>query len=521
MKRLVVVFLIWQALARLAAAAEMSWEEIGRGETGISAVLIHPQNPRVILMGGRRGVFKSEDAGKNWRNVLSIRGQDKRVNALLFGPGNPALVFAATGEGLFASRNNAVTWKRIFRGKDCFEGDSSALAVLPGEIYLGTGRGLFISRDMGRSWSKPQGRLSSSRIFSIAYSKTGKGCVYVACAAGVYKKGFDKDGWERIFTSGAPENADESEDALIEEQGDEDSQNINYISCSPYDNAVYISTPRGLYLSRDGGRAWSCLSEYGLLDKNVIFLLPHTAGGIYGVTARGVFEYRDGRWHELSFGLAADGIKYLASDNKGVLYAASERGLFRGAMLAAEAGGGYRNRPDICVSGEPEIADVQKVAIQYAEVSPEKIKLWRKQVAVKAILPKLTAGIGRDTGDLWHWESGSSTKAYDDVLIKGRDALDWDVTLSWDLSEVIWNPDQTSIDVRSKLMVQLRDDILDEVTKLYFERIRVRMELDNLQIEDKKRRFEKELRVKELTASLDALTGGYFSSQIQAKGAKT
>jgi len=64
-------------------------------------------------------------------------------------------------------------------------------------------------------------------------------------------------------------------------------------------------------------------------------------------------------------------------------------------------------------------------------------------------------------------------------------------------------------------MVQLRDDILDEVNKLYFERLRVKMELDNLSIEDRKKRMEKELRLDELTASLDAITGGYFS---QARG---
>jgi hypothetical protein len=68
-------------------------------------------------------------------------------------------------------------------------------------------------------------------------------------------------------------------------------------------------------------------------------------------------------------------------------------------------------------------------------------------------------------------------------------------------------------------MVQLRDDILDEVTKLYFERIRVKMELGNLPIEDRKKRYDKELRLQELTASLDALTGGYFTQQIKvAKG---
>ena len=60
-------------------------------------------------------------------------------------------------------------------------------------------------------------------------------------------------------------------------------------------------------------------------------------------------------------------------------------------------------------------------------------------------------------------------------------------------------------------MVELRDDILDEVTKLYFERIRVKAELDSLAIEDRKKRFDRELKIQELTASLDALTGGSFS----------
>lgn len=63
-------------------------------------------------------------------------------------------------------------------------------------------------------------------------------------------------------------------------------------------------------------------------------------------------------------------------------------------------------------------------------------------------------------------------------------------------------------------MVELRDDILDQVNKLYFERLRLKMELASLSIEDLKKRNEKELKLQELTASLDALTGGYFSHQI-------
>ena len=64
-------------------------------------------------------------------------------------------------------------------------------------------------------------------------------------------------------------------------------------------------------------------------------------------------------------------------------------------------------------------------------------------------------------------------------------------------------------------MVELRNNTLDEVTKLYFERIRVKMEIDNLSIEDRKKRTDKQLRFQELTASLDALTGGYFSQGLK------
>jgi len=160
---------------------------------------------------------------------------------------------------------------------------------------------------------------------------------------------------------------------------------------------------------------------------------------------------------------------------------------------------------------------VQKAAIKYAEVDPEKITQWRKKAAKKAILPKLGIGLERNSSDLWHWESGSTAigQSGDDLLRRGRDNLDWDVTLSWDLGELIWNADQTSIDVRSKLMVELRDDILDEVNKLYFERLRVKSELDNLPIEDRKKRFDKELKLEELTASLDSLTAGYYSEQLR------
>ena len=63
-------------------------------------------------------------------------------------------------------------------------------------------------------------------------------------------------------------------------------------------------------------------------------------------------------------------------------------------------------------------------------------------------------------------------------------------------------------------MVQLRDDILDEVTRTYFERRRLQIALLTQPPADEKQVIDKELRLQELTAMIDGLTGGYFSTHL-------
>ena len=161
--------------------------------------------------------------------------------------------------------------------------------------------------------------------------------------------------------------------------------------------------------------------------------------------------------------------------------------------------------------GEPVIGDVQKAAIEYAEVHPDKIKHWRNAAKKQALLPNISMGLDRYLTDYWHWDSGTMP----DTLQKGKDAVAWDVTMTWNMGELIWNSDQTSIDTRSKLMVELRDDIINEVTRTYFERRRLQIEILTSPPRDLKVSLEKELRLQELTADIDALTGGYFSGRLQ------
>jgi hypothetical protein len=265
--------------------------------------------------------------------------------------------------------------------------------------------------------------------------------------------------------------------------------------------------------SVDDGRTWEPVAAGVSMQGPVSVAV--TGARLFLAGTRGVFEYRDGTWREHGAGLGEGTVHEIAADNGQsgsggrFLYAASDSGLYR-ADLNPDVDTGAA---DIASENEdePEIGEVVREAIRYADVHPDKINTWRRLAARKAWLPELRVGIDRDTSDLWHWEGGSTTREGDDVLVRGKDSVNWDVSLAWDLGELVWSTDQTSIDVRSRLMVELRDDILDQVTRLYFERLRVKHELETLPLEQADKRFDKELKIRELTASLDALTGGFFS----------
>jgi hypothetical protein len=86
---------------------------------------------------------------------------------------------------------------------------------------------------------------------------------------------------------------------------------------------------------------------------------------------------------------------------------------------------------------------------------------------------------------------------------------DYGATLSfeWDLGDAAFNPDEVDVSKEAREVIELRDDVLDEVTQLFFERQRVLLQLASADAQEAPRL---RLRVDELAAGLDAWTGGWF-----------
>ncbi|NQT46144.1 MAG: hypothetical protein HQ593_01530 [Candidatus Omnitrophica bacterium] len=162
---------------------------------------------------------------------------------------------------------------------------------------------------------------------------------------------------------------------------------------------------------------------------------------------------------------------------------------------------------------EPSIKAVQEAAVSYAEVHPDKITRWRRAAAVRGILPRVSFGYDFDQDETYEIYTSSATNY--SITGPEKNSKGWDISLTWELSDLIWNSSHTTIDVRSKLMVQLRWRILREVTGLYYERRRLQTDLLLAPPESIDARVQKELRIQELTGQIDALTGGYLSRYTQ------
>ncbi|MFH1339270.1 MAG: hypothetical protein ABIH40_05465 [Candidatus Omnitrophota bacterium] len=500
-----------------ASSGDLYWENISSGIVAVNAVWPDGRNPGKIFIGTDRAVFVTEDGGNSWRQALVCASG--KVNFIYPDNADEKSIYAACGCGLFASRNGGESWKRIYTGKTAEENNCLSIVKLGAdELYVGTQAGIFYSRDNGRVWNKFPGAPGNLPISAMAADKANR-LIYAAAVDGAYKINPQEQRAERIFVAVwacfEGEEADpEGFDAA--EASDEPGYQINYISLDPGGpEYVYLATDRGVVKSEDSGSTWRRLPGSGLLNQRARFVIICPDSMLLAVTESGVFAYSEGRWQELSLRLIMRDIRYLTADKQGNLYAAGDKGLFRskegyrkfirekeeGRALLQVQGENQEGKGN---SREPAIQEVQQAAINYAQVVDANwISSQRRLSRLKAILPDFSLD----------YDKTISTYNNSTVTRFSVGPRSWGLSFKWNLSDLIWSEQQRLIDSQARLLIKLRQDILDEATRLYFERRRLQSELSSCSLPEK--RQEKKLKIEEITALLDGLTGGYFSERTR------
>lgn len=472
-----------------------------------------------LYLATRNEVYVATDPSDKWEPVFALPSGENEISCIA---GRSHHIYVGTRRGLYRTDDRGRTWNNVFRTILPEKNNVLAIAVSKDDsslVAIGTRKGVFLSIDSGSSWIDISGILKNKSIKCISI---GKGAIYAGGDGGLYVSSGPGSDWQRSFIKSTTERPELSDDA---DPAEYDTGEGDYgVSCVTLtDTGVYAGIGKEMFRSDDNGKTWVKIPGAGLSGNINHIAAPSKSDAVYCATTKGVFEYEKSKeaWHELykGFDKAVNITSLTISGNDGrSLWASTDQGLYRlegGRYIADNYIDVEKNLKDLKITfdNEPSFAQLRKAAIDYGDVNPEKIKNWHRESRLKALAPKVSLGWDKNTASNYEIYT-SATRDY--VTVGPEDiSSGLDVSVSWDIGNLIWSDDQTNIDVRSRLMVQLRNDILDDLRRVYFERKRLQFDLMANPPKDLKSRFEKEARVQELTQNIDDLTGNYLSKNTK------
>lgn len=505
-------------LASLACAEDApSWNTLpaAMGGENIRTVYADPLDKRQVYILTANGLLKMSTAlGGVIRTPVHLwRGSAED----LFIKEDGKTMFLATQEGLQISSNAGRSWRtntndRVFSVLEDFR-----------KIFLGTAQGLFVIRQDSETASRLPGDVGRASVRILRRSSQG---ILAVTNERVYLIKPGEDFSEMILqVSGSSESAEEGALVDASEEGQEDS-GVLIRAVEILEGTIYVVSTEGIFKKSFEKGSWEEIPAEGVsLDQ--VSSLAFVKGAGHEPTMcvsseRGVQCQLGGSWVSVDKGLGDVSIASIKMMPTGDLWAAGaglfvlphadSKKLMAMADMADMSQCEFRDYASLSESfnDEPSVADVQKLVIRYSDTDKRKIDAWHRQSRIRAFVPRVSVGANRGATDFYHWDTGPNP----DILQKGREYVDWDVSVSWDLAEAIWSSNQTSIDSRSKMMVELREQLLDQVTRLFFERRRLQIELASCQYPSMGERMAVEMRVDELTAHIDSYTGGEFSKRL-------
>ncbi len=241
-----------------------TWTNVGLEQSEhISKIVVHPENSNIVWVaaqgplwskGGERGVFKTEDGGRNWKQVLGDKAWTGATE-LVIDPRDPNTLYAAT-------------WDR----------HRTVAAYMGG----GPGTGLWKSTDGGNNWMALKGGIPTSNLgkIGLAISPQNPDVLYAAIEldrrkGAVYKSTDKGMNWTQMS------------DAVSGGTGPHYYQEL--YACPHQFDRIYLMDVR-IQVSDNGGKNFRRLSEkYKHSDNHAMafkksdpnYLLVGTDGGMY------------------------------------------------------------------------------------------------------------------------------------------------------------------------------------------------------------------------------------------------
>jgi photosystem II stability/assembly factor-like uncharacterized protein len=256
-----------------------------RDDLVLDSIVVDSSNSKHLVLGAwvlgspDGGMYSSNDGGVTWSSNPEMQGQS--IRALAPSASNPKILIAGTLKGVFRTTDGGEHWKLISPegSQELHEVESVAIdPVNPQIIYAGTWHLPWKTTDGGEHWTNiKEGVIDDSDVFSIIVDPKDPKVVYASACSGIYKSQDSGSRFQKV--QGIPSTARRTRVLM------QDPQNLNI---------VFAGTTEGLFRTGDSGATWLRTTAPDVI-VNDVFVDPTNTNRVLLATDRGgVLTSNDG-----------------------------------------------------------------------------------------------------------------------------------------------------------------------------------------------------------------------------------
>ena len=186
----------------------------------------------------------------------------------------------------------------------------------------------------------------------------------------------------------------------------------------------------------------------------------------------------------------------------------------------------FKEKLKLIFSLEPTIQETQAKALQFSGIpSGMQFGAYKRQARLRNVLPQIDTSFDNSDYALNSLETRGSDQ-YDSAdssinssLDKNRKAamdneFNTGFRFTWHLDRLIYDPEIIDIVNSARVSANIRENLLTELTQIYFQRKNL---LSELMSNPFSRTMTQKFKLQELTADIDARTGGWYSLSLRSR----
>lgn len=527
-----------------------------------------------IFAGTGNGLFISKNEGKTWSDFGTDKlNKDSNGNCSVNWidiDSKKERIYIATSYGAYYSDIKTPNWKKIFAGT---KGDNETTIELLDDstdiddeeqiiqdeditssiseinsttidndiVYLSTNNGFwacntFEAKDNScKELNEGLEADIASGNFEVFFTLKTNDNLFLATSRGIYFFNKENPNWSKI-SSGIeklPGGEINARHLIIDKE-----------------NNLWAATGTGIYTTSDNGKTW--LNKSNGIKKNnegfqEVFFLFNLEDSLYAACASGIylFDRESDSWKDLTRGIRtkenSKKVYYLAKFESEVaeprLLAATDEGLFekRNGVSANRRDGKkivLKGKIETDFAGleelEPSVIEVQKQALKFSALpTTNDYKRYRTEARLRNIIPKLGFDLN-NTGtntNYYQFNQGISanTSSNNDFNADKTNRYQYDgksfkqLSVQWDTNQILYDDEIRFILNQARLTANIKENLLDDVTRIYFQRRKLQLETLLNPGENNTEKLFKQIEIAELTGQLDSRTGGWFSKEVEKR----